>query len=1330
MQEMQILSKETPINEISCCNGYVIGNFPSSCNVHGNMASENSDCCHSATYSEGTADISALGDCEKSSHSSDYTTEELSGAFDTTADSRDFDTNSGSPFIFGMGESFITDVVENTGCDDNSKYIDADCNKEINQEDEYTTDRSKKLDITCIDGNLGINKLEDEDDSRKETSDSFSNMFDDFREQSLTEHFVDSGFDDVVKQDEEMETDDIEARKQTDASSCSHSHQTDSKVKPNFPCSKDEGFPQFSSSLPSVFGNSVFYHDHQINDETFHFPNAQVCGPSNSSSDSALLNRIASLKSDQVFPDGCEEMDPTKLQELLKRRRSSLGTSRVRKLISRFSLRDAYHSVEEFVTNSFRRVFKTQPVNSDASISKQKIKEKKGKPVCDSESSVQKNLRCNKVLPPGYKEHPNGLKDQEGEEDDFSPGWVQRRVTKIERIIASKECGENTRQKNACENDVVNEENVKSSSSLESLSLEPCAKRTIPDLSSGIGEAGLSSGIDVENLGSGIGKAGLSSGISENPDNEALLSDLETMILDSNTKEEDTSSYLDPEEVSLSSYRADTDEETPVLDRGQVSWPLSTDSADQDSTDTETEEDTIELRSNRGIRASSFYRYSCVRRSCARPRTVIVGVCTETHFLTDSFGDGVSETESEDEEDDGAPATHHHHHHNNTSSRPQSRAPSPARIHHHSRPHSPFSDMDTESKRNSQAVSTEPSEIDDHSSVTTSDLESCHDPSSPRSSLLATETTHTHHLDHAIDHGHDARKDKAYRIALELLHTERTYVKVLHLIDQEFQFRVDNENRAHHMFPQDIIPHMFSNVKSIYKLHHDFLLPQLEDRMAQWEQNRRIGDIMKSFAPFLKMYTEYVRNFDNAMTLINQWQSKCPRFAAIMDEIHSMEACANLTLQHHMLSPVQRIPRYEMLIRDYLKKLPEESPDRHDTEKALQLVSMAANHANDAMKKIDKFEKLLEIQESLGGAVDLVSPTRELVKEGKIIKISARSGDHQERYVFLLTDLLLLCSPRLMGARVMSGPQYRLRAKYNVDNLQVLEGDNLETANTFYIRDNNKSVELYTQTKEEKELWLEALFQAIHETYQRKSSLKLHFSPDQRVVDVDLGQKQPTLVRSDSVTKCMECGSQFTMVRRKHHCRACGAVVCNKCSSFKASLAYESGKNVRVCRTCHTTLQELSSSTATPSPEIDDSDECAIHSAKEQSDMAFRSRGVLEVSAKTGGAVMEGFLQLKTHRKAWVKRWFALHTDFVLYSFKCEADDQALTATPVPGFTVTHLQGTRNESGISDKEKERAFKLHHSKKHYIFQAASKEESQRWVAALKKASQAELPSPVQ
>lgn len=42
---------------------------------------------------------------------------------------------------------------------------------------------------------------------------------------------------------------------------------------------------------------------------------------------------------------------------------------------------------------------------------------------------------------------------------------------------------------------------------------------------------------------------------------------------------------------------------------------------------------------------------------------------------------------------------------------------------------------------------------------------------------------------------------------------------------------------------------------------------------------------MKTFAPFLKLYTEYVKNFDNAMTTINLWLEKSPKFASIMEEL-------------------------------------------------------------------------------------------------------------------------------------------------------------------------------------------------------------------------------------------------------------------------------------------------------------------------------------------------------------------------------------------------------------------------------------------------------------
>lgn len=532
----------------------------------------------------------------------------------------------------------------------------------------------------------------------------------------------------------------------------------------------------------------------------------------------------------------------------------------------------------------------------------------------------------------------------------------------------------------------------------------------------------------------------------------------------------------------------------------------------------------------------------------------------------------------------------------------------------------------------------------------------------------------------------DSKRKKARRVAEELLATEKKYVNVLHLIDQVFQFRVDQENRAHPMFPPETVQHMFSNIKSIYKFHNDFLLPQLEERMQCWDIKPRIGDIMKNFAPFLKMYTEYVKNFDYAMNLINTLQSKVARFAAIINEIQKLDECAKLSLPHHMLSPIQRLPRYELLLKDYLKNLTEENSDYEDTKKALELVSTAANHTNEAMKKIDKFKKLLEIQESIYDATDLVSATRELIKEGRIVKISARSGDHQERHLFLFSDLLLLCSLRLIP-----GPPYRLRAKFMVEDLEVVEGDNLETANTFYIRDKNKSVELYTHSAAEKASWLDALFQTMQEIMRRKASLKT-------------GNAKTSLVKADDVTRCMVCEVIFSVMKRKHNCRACGIVVCSKCSNQK--LLFEDNKNMRVCRLCHAALtQPLSKSPSSPSGPVP---------------------SLLQVSA-SAPSVLSGYLLLKTQAsKPWIRRWFALHIDFVLYSFKSETERMAMTATPMPGFMVTDGASLPDEDPLSSKDRIRAFKMHHSRKCYYLQTSSEDDKEKWMNALQLATKAELP----
>lgn len=54
--------------------------------------------------------------------------------------------------------------------------------------------------------------------------------------------------------------------------------------------------------------------------------------------------------------------------------------------------------------------------------------------------------------------------------------------------------------------------------------------------------------------------------------------------------------------------------------------------------------------------------------------------------------------------------------------------------------------------------------------------------------------------------------------------------------------------------------------------------------------------MMRQYAPLLIMYTEYVKNFDNAMNLITVWSDKAPRLAAIMKEIQ-VNICLKIELK-------------------------------------------------------------------------------------------------------------------------------------------------------------------------------------------------------------------------------------------------------------------------------------------------------------------------------------------------------------------------------------------------------------------------------------------------
>ncbi|XP_033175827.1 zinc finger FYVE domain-containing protein 16 isoform X5 [Bombus impatiens] len=69
-----------------------------------------------------------------------------------------------------------------------------------------------------------------------------------------------------------------------------------------------------------------------------------------------------------------------------------------------------------------------------------------------------------------------------------------------------------------------------------------------------------------------------------------------------------------------------------------------------------------------------------------------------------------------------------------------------------------------------------------------------------------------------------------------------------------------------------------------------------------------------------------------------------------------------------------------------------------------------------------------------------------------------------------------------------------------------------------------------------------------------------------------LGKQPPFWVPDSDAPSCMLCDVKFTVIKRRHHCRACGKVLCNKCCNMKYKLEYQGNIDSRVCVSCYQLL--------------------------------------------------------------------------------------------------------------------------------------------------------------
>uniref|UniRef100_A0A3Q0RMK1 RUN and FYVE domain containing 1 n=1 Tax=Amphilophus citrinellus TaxID=61819 RepID=A0A3Q0RMK1_AMPCI len=119
---------------------------------------------------------------------------------------------------------------------------------------------------------------------------------------------------------------------------------------------------------------------------------------------------------------------------------------------------------------------------------------------------------------------------------------------------------------------------------------------------------------------------------------------------------------------------------------------------------------------------------------------------------------------------------------------------------------------------------------------------------------------------------------------------------------------------------------------------------------------------------------------------------------------------------------------------------------------------------------------------------------------------------------------------------------------------------------------------LHSELKQEKQQLqqtCEQQEQALQEMGHHLSQSKLKMEDFK---EVNKALKGHAWLKDDEATHCKQCQKEFSIARRKHHCRNCGDIYCNSCSSNELALpSYP--RPVRVCDMCHSLLLQRSSST-------------------------------------------------------------------------------------------------------------------------------------------------------
>ena len=162
-------------------------------------------------------------------------------------------------------------------------------------------------------------------------------------------------------------------------------------------------------------------------------------------------------------------------------------------------------------------------------------------------------------------------------------------------------------------------------------------------------------------------------------------------------------------------------------------------------------------------------------------------------------------------------------------------------------------------------------------------------------------------------------------------------------------------------------------------------------------------------ADFLRLYTKYVVDYNESLTALNSLKHNESFQRFLQKAKQDKTNQGNLDLMSLMIMPVQRIPRYELLLREYIKYTPKQHKDLIALNQSLEKIKSIAVQINEHKRHVENMSDLLMYQNNILGlptTITLFEPTRRLLKTGTLI---SQSSSGSETIGCVLFNDLLLC---------------------------------------------------------------------------------------------------------------------------------------------------------------------------------------------------------------------------------------------------------------------------------------------------------------------------------